>query len=187
MMDIDEAIMHFEEQANENERLAAMGRGKPDKYAPSPVQYFRTAVENRQFATWLKELKDLREKSKPKVAYICRERKKGGTCPGNGRPCSYEICHHTTDIKYAKNFLETGDGTYAELDTWIPCSPGMKPKPFIKVLFCDMDGEIYKGYKTDKGRWYSCDNDDPIKNVVAWKFLPEPYKKEGDENDGHEM
>lgn len=61
-MTIDEAIIHAEEVANEKERLGAMGRGNPDKYAPSPEQCFKCAKDHRQLAEWLKELKTLREK-----------------------------------------------------------------------------------------------------------------------------
>jgi len=63
-MSIDEAIKHAEEVANENERLGAMGRGNPDKYAPSPEQCFKCAEEHKQLAEWLKELKMLREQTR---------------------------------------------------------------------------------------------------------------------------
>lgn len=60
-MTLDEAIKHAEEVANEKERFGAMGRGNPDKYAPSPEQCFKCAEEHRQLAEWLKELKRVRE------------------------------------------------------------------------------------------------------------------------------
>ena len=66
MMTLDEAIKHAEEVANEKERLGAMGRGNPDKFAPSPEQCFKCAEEHRQLAEWLKELKAFREQKRPR-------------------------------------------------------------------------------------------------------------------------
>lgn len=121
------------------------------------------------------------KKEQPTVAYICKARGKGAICPSNGQPCAYQLCRHTRDIKYAKNFVEVDYRRYDELDrSWIPCSLDIKPKKYVNVLFCDIDGDIYKGYLTDKDRWYDYSCDDPIKNVIAWMFLPEPYKKEGE-------
>lgn len=60
-MELDEAIKHAEEVANEKEKLGSMGRGNPDKYALSPEQCFKCAEDHRQLAEWLKELKRFRE------------------------------------------------------------------------------------------------------------------------------
>ena len=64
MMELDETIKHAEEVANEKERLGAMGRGNPDKYAPSPEKCFECAEEHRQLAERLKERKALREQKR---------------------------------------------------------------------------------------------------------------------------
>lgn len=49
------------------------------------------------------------------------------------------------------------------------------------VEVCDIDGDIYITYLHTDGRWgydhYGC----KIKNVVAWRELPEPYKEGSEE------
>ena len=114
------------------------------------------------------------------VAYLCKEHGEGNTCPQDGSTCSYDMCKHTTDVKYAKNFVQVSDDSYMEVsDRWIPCTSA-KPEPDRDVIFCDVDGDIYKGLMYDNGDWYDDAYDDPVKNVVAWMPLPEPYRKEGD-------
>lgn len=123
---------------------------------------------------------DMRKKGN--IAYLCKEHGEGNTCPRDGSTCSYDVCKHTTDVKYAKNFVQVDDDKYAEIDDdqkrWKPCTES-KPKPYRDVIFCDVDGEIYKGSMFDNGHWYDDAYDDPVKNVVAWMPLPEGYKKEG--------
>lgn len=114
-----------------------------------------------------------------KIAYLCTEHGEGLTCPHDGRSCSYNICKHTTDVKYAKNFVQVSDDNYMEVDDdqrrWIPITDE-KPEPYVDVIFCDVDGEIFKGSMFDNGDWYDDAYDDPVKNVVAWMPLPESYK-----------
>ena len=119
-----------------------------------------------------------------KVAYLCKECGEGNTCPNDGSTCSYDMCKHTTDVKYAKNFVQVSDDSYMEVcdddqKRWTPCTSA-KPEPYRDVIFCDVDGEVYKGSMYDSGNWYDDAYDDAVKNVVAWMPLPEPYKKEGD-------
>lgn len=114
-----------------------------------------------------------------KIAYLCKEHGEGNTCPRDGSTCSYDVCKHTTDVKYAKNFVQVSDDSYMEIDDdqkrWIPCTES-KPEPYRDVIFCDVDGDIYKGSMYNSGNWYDDAYDDPVKNVVAWMPLPESYK-----------
>ena len=64
---------------------------------------------------------------------------------------------------------------------WTPCK-ATKPEPYRDVIFCDVDGAIYKGSMYNSGNWYDDAYDDPVKNVVAWMPLPESYK-EGETNE----
>lgn len=113
------------------------------------------------------------------VAYLCKEHGEGNACPRDGSTCSYDMCKHTTDVKYAKNFVQVGDDSYMEIDDdqkrWIPCTKS-KPDPYRTVIFCDVDGAICKGSMYNSGNWYDDAYDDPVKNVVAWMPLPESYK-----------
>lgn len=100
-MEIDEAIRHAEEVAKENESLGAMGRGNPDKYAPSIEQCFKCAEEHRQLVAWLKELKELREQKRPHGEWIKKydEKTQYYTCT-----CSVCGDMHRLPINY---FLES--------------------------------------------------------------------------------
>lgn len=114
------------------------------------------------------------------VAYLCKECGEGNTCLNDGSTCSYNMCKHTTDVKYAKNFVQVGDDSYMEVcdddqKRWTPCKAA-KPESYREVIFCDLDGEIYKGSMYDNGDWYDDKYDDPVKNVVAWMPIPESYK-----------
>lgn len=115
-----------------------------------------------------------------KIAYLCKEHGEGNTCPRDGSMCSYDVCKHTTDVRYAKNFVQVSDDNYMEIDDdqkrWIPCAES-KPEPYRDVIFCDVDGAIYKGSMFDNGDWYDDAYDDPVKNVVAWMPMPESYKR----------
>lgn len=115
-----------------------------------------------------------------KIAYLCKEHGEGNTCPQDGSTCSYNMCKHTTDVKYAKNFVQVSDNNYMEIDDdqkrWIQCTKS-KPDPYRTVIFCDVDGGIYKGSMYNSGNWYDDAYDDPVKNVVAWMPLPESYKR----------
>lgn len=120
------------------------------------------------------------------IAYLCKECGEGNTCPQDGSTCSYDMCKHTTDVKYAKNFVQVDDNSYMEVcdddqKRWTPCV-SVKPEPYRDVIFCDLDGGIYKGSMYDNGDWYDDAYDDPVKNVVAWMPLPESYKG-GDKNE----
>ena len=64
----------------------------------------------------------------------------------------------------------------ADVPQWIPCSERM-PENGRTVLVTDW-GETDFGRRYD-GRWWSYD--DVLKDVSAWMPLPEPYKKDGDE------
>ena len=63
---------------------------------------------------------------------------------------------------------------------WIPVSERL-PKDGQNVLFCDIDEDIMIGYHV-KGRpdtHFSQDGTyEDMKNVFAWRPLPEPYKEE---------
>lgn len=114
------------------------------------------------------------------VAYLCKEHGEGNTCPQDGSTCSYDVCKHTTDVKYAKNFVQVSDDSYMEIDDdqkrWIQCAES-KPEPYRYVIFYDIDGDVYKGSMFANGDWYDDKYDDPVKNVVAWIPLPESYKR----------
>lgn len=57
---------------------------------------------------------------------------------------------------------------------WIPVSERLPDIPRY-ILICDIDGDIYLGYRTRYGDYYPAFGDDRIKCVTAWMPLPEPY------------
>lgn len=59
---------------------------------------------------------------------------------------------------------------------WIPCSERL-PEEGTRILFCDIDGDVYCGERYYGGAWWDDRNDDHVKNVIAWMPLPEPYKQ----------
>ena len=61
---------------------------------------------------------------------------------------------------------------------WIPCSERM-PENSRTVLVTDW-GITGFGRRFD-GRWWDCDGN-VLKDVSAWMPLPEPYKKDGEQN-----
>jgi hypothetical protein len=65
---------------------------------------------------------------------------------------------------------------------WIPVTERL-PDISKSVLICDIDGDIYLGYRTRYGDYYPAYGDDRIKCVTAWMPLPEPYKEGQDETD----
>ena len=60
MLDLESAIKHCEEIAKEQERLCRCN----DDYNFSQPKWRKCAEEHRQLASWLKELKQLREENK---------------------------------------------------------------------------------------------------------------------------
>lgn len=58
---------------------------------------------------------------------------------------------------------------------WIDVENGL-PDNAADVLVCDIDGDIYMGYRSDHNGWRRTVDYENIKNVVAWMPLPEPYK-----------
>lgn len=77
----------------------------------------------------------------------------------------------------ARSVNEASELLRKRIRRWIPCSDRL-PEEQVNVLFCDVDEDIYVGIRY-RGRWWAGE-DDPIKNVVAWMPLPDPYKKGGD-------
>ena len=61
MMDLDEAIKHAEEVAEQNEAIYAMHCKMGTQDEPNCK---KCAEDHRQLAEWLQELKDRREKDK---------------------------------------------------------------------------------------------------------------------------
>ena len=62
-MTLDEAIKHAEEVAEKNEENASWFWDK--EYSTNYKKCIKCASEHRQLAEWLKELKRLREQTKP--------------------------------------------------------------------------------------------------------------------------
>ena len=60
---------------------------------------------------------------------------------------------------------------------WIPVSERL-PDISKSVLICDIDGDIYLGYRTRYDYYYPAYGDDRIKNVTAWMPLPTAYTED---------
>ena len=63
MLDLESAIKHCEEVAEEQEKLCKVN----DSFNFSQPKWKKRAEEHRQLAEWLKELKDFKEKDKSKA------------------------------------------------------------------------------------------------------------------------
>ncbi len=66
------------------------------------------------------------------------------------------------------------------LNEWIPVKYN-RPIVGQDVEVCDIDGDIYITYLHTDGTWGYDYCGCKIKNVVAWRELPEPYKAESEE------
>lgn len=69
MLTLEEAIKHYEEEAEENEDLAKMYYKGPTKYIDYGNKYKALAEDQRQLAEWLKELKEHRRKGFKSYGY----------------------------------------------------------------------------------------------------------------------
>lgn len=66
------------------------------------------------------------------------------------------------------------------LNEWIPVKYN-RPIVGQDVEVCDIDGDIYITYLHTDGTWGYDYCGCKIKNVVAWRELPEPYRAESGE------
>lgn len=98
----------------------------------------------------------------------------------------------TLVIGYSKGMQDTLDEAVSIVkevaeeynNGWILCSERL-PEDWQDVLICfeHIDGCIIAWYSQSKHTWHVSATDNICKkNPVAWKPLPEPYKKEGVDN-----
>ena len=81
------------------------------------------------------------------------------------------LCEHIVEILDDKKEQQSGE--------WIPCSERL-PKKFGVYLVTTKEGNVfeydYNILTVHLKKWSYCGNE-----IIAWMPLPEPYKKEGDE------
>ena len=69
-----------------------------------------------------------------------------------------------------------------EYSPWIPVSEKL-PERYKEVIVTDIEtSDTYVSRYIGDGDW-ECDNGTFKNRIIAWQPLPEPYKKEGAEND----
>ena len=74
---------------------------------------------------------------------------------------------------------------------WIPCEEGL-PSEYGQYLYTDKNDEVHEGTYCPPIQgmirgWSTCEAEGFVKlsddEVIAWQPLPQPYKKEGAENE----
>lgn len=88
-----------------------------------------------------------------------------------------EILERITELGYVEEIIRSHMGEM-ENGGWIPVED--KQVPEKEVIAQNVYDEMMIGYVyySEEMKWYECVSDDVyLTNVVAWKPLPEPYKK----------
>jgi len=102
-----------------------------------------------------------------------------------GRPIwTHEMVQFADDIKEKSKDDFMALCADENLNDWIP----VKYNRLIvgqDVEVCDIDGDIYITYLHTDGTWGYDNWGRKIKNVVAWRELPEPYRVESEEEKWH--
>lgn len=152
MLDLESAIKHCEEVAEKNESEANFGFGNVCIDRSSCLE---CAKEHRQLATWLKELKRLREQTR----WILVSEK----LPEDLEPVNITWVNHNPESYYAD----------------------IKDKPFTATgVYYNGQWYWYSTLCTDILKTYGHNHDDIIDDdieITAWMPLPLPYKAESEE------
>jgi len=102
-----------------------------------------------------------------------------------GRPIwTHEMAQLADDIKEKSKDDFMALCADENLNDWIP----VKYNRLIvgqDVEVCDIDGDIYITYLHTDGTWGYDNWGRKIKNVLAWRELPEPYRVESEEEKWH--
>ena len=149
-MTIDEAIKHCEEVAEENQAIV----DSCDYYGENMAKCEECAKEHRQLATWLKELKQLREQTR----WILVSEK----LPEDLEPVNITWVNHNPESYYAD----------------------IKDKPFTATgVYYNGQWYWYSTLCTDILKAYGHNHDDIIDDdieITAWMPLPKGYQAESE-------
>lgn len=152
-MTLDEAIKHCEEVTEKNEIKASWFWGKEGN--PNYESCIECAKEHRQLATWLRELKQLREQTR----WILVSKK----LPEDLEPVNITWVNHNPESYYAD----------------------IKDKPFTATgVYYNGQWYWYSTLCTDILKAYGHNHDDIIDDdieITAWMPLPKGYKGESEE------
>ena len=151
MMEIDEAIKHATEVAERQERASSFWHKGSKNYE----NCLECAKEHRQLATWLKELKQLREQTR----WIMVSEK----LPEDLEPVNITWVNHNPESYYAD----------------------IKDKPFTATgVYYNGQWYWYSTLCTDILKAYGHNHDDIIDDdieITAWMPLPPSYQGESEE------
>lgn len=162
MMTLDEAIAHAREMASKLRKMTSITNGKPYE------ECLECASEHEQLAAWLEELK--RYKSQKVLIKVKPQDAK--TLKRILQASQFGIAY--PDTQYEVVPMVSG----GQADRWIPVSERLPEySGLYLVSFCDL---VTVANFTGTG---FTDRSIPnaIKEVVAWKPLPKPYKESEDE------
>jgi len=156
-MDLDEAIKHCEEKAEEHKK-AASRFAYPDKAGTTKesADCLECAKEHEQLAEWLKELKSF------------KEGKNNQWIPITSRP--------GTDEEY-EAFSQYGDCPREDFRVFDCPLPDDGQEVLVTTRWGDVCTDTW--YRDVDCCYFENNSDDD--DVIAWMPKPEPYKKEGAE------
>jgi hypothetical protein len=137
MLDIDAAIKHCLEVAEQNETQADKWQEEGGEQWGKTIACRECAKEHRQLAEWLKELKDLREENKVLMQECDRLiKEKGELLSKVSGGDVLRICQLEEQLEKAKRLLKSSTNV---LNKFIPCDEDYCSECIKQRQNCDYD------------------------------------------------